>query len=254
MNFDFKNKNILIIGGSSGIGLSIVTEFLKSNAKVYSISRNIKKIELAKKYLKKKNVEKHAFFISAEENTIEEISKILKQFEKNKIYFDVLINCNGYYEKMNLIDVSSSFWDEVYYNNIKLNFFISQIIVKTNILKRKKLNIINLSSFASILPSSGYGIYASSKAALTNLTKTMAAEWSTFNVRVNCIIPGVIQTPMTDNIIKSKKDQLLIPIALKRIGKPTEVAHVALFLASEYSSYICGATIDVTGGKYIIQN
>lgn len=254
MNFEFKNKNILVIGGSSGIGLSIVTEFLKSNAKVYSISRNIKKIELAKKSLEKKKLAKNAFFISTEENTVDEFSNILKQLEKNKIYFDVLINCNGYYEKMNLIDVTSSFWDEVYYNNIKLNFFISQLLVKTNIVKKRKLNIINLSSFASILPSNGYGIYASSKAALTNLTKTMAAEWSTFNVRVNCIIPGVIQTPMTENIIKSKKEQLLIPIALKRIGKPEEVAHVALFLASEYSSYICGATIDVTGGKYIIQN
>ena len=254
MNFEFKNKNILVIGGSSGIGLSIVTEFLKSNAKVYSISRNIKKIESAKKSLEKKKLAKNAFFISTEENTVDEFSKILKQLEKNKIYFDVLINCNGYYEKMNLIDVTTSFWDEVYYNNIKLNFFISQLLVKTNITKRRKLNIINLSAFASILPSNGYGIYASSKAALTNLTKTMAAEWSKFNVRVNCIIPGVIETPMTENIIKSKKEQLLIPIALKRIGKPDEVAHVALFLASEYSSYICGATIDVTGGKYIIQN
>ena len=254
MNFEFKNKNILVIGGSSGIGLSIVTEFLKSNAKVYSISRNIKKIESAKKSLEKKKLAKNAFFISTEENTVDEFSKILKQLENNKIYFDVLINCNGYYEKMNLIDVTSSFWDEVYYNNIKLNFFISQLLVKANIVKKRKLNIINLSSFASILPSNGYGIYASSKSALTNLTKTMAAEWSTFNVRVNCIIPGVIQTPMTENIIKSKKEQLLIPIALKRIGKPEEVAHVALFLASEYSSYICGATIDVTGGKYIIQN
>jgi NAD(P)-dependent dehydrogenase (short-subunit alcohol dehydrogenase family) len=254
MSFEFKNKNILVIGGSSGIGLSIVTEFLKSNAKVYSISRNIKKIESAKKSLQKKRVAKNAFFISTEENSIDEFSEILKEFEKNKIYFDVLINCNGYYENMNLIDVSSLFWDEVYYNNIKLNFFISQMFVKSNISKGKKLNIINLGSFASILPSNGYGIYASSKAALTNLTKTMAAEWSKFNVRVNCIIPGVIQTPMTEKIIKSKKDQLLIPIALKRIGKPNEVANVALFLASEYSSYICGATIDVTGGKYIIQN
>ena len=93
MNFDFKNKNILIIGGSSGIGLSIVTEFLKSNAKVYSISRNIKKIELAKKYLKKKNIEKHAFFISAEENTIDEFSKILKQFEKN---ISICFSCAKY--------------------------------------------------------------------------------------------------------------------------------------------------------------
>jgi NAD(P)-dependent dehydrogenase (short-subunit alcohol dehydrogenase family) len=155
---------------------------------------------------------------------------------------------------MNLIDVTDSFWDDVYYNNIKLNFFASQFLAKTNIAKRKKLNIINLSSFAAIMPSSGYGIYASSKSALTNLTKTMAAEWSKFNIRVNCIIPGVIETPMTKNIIKIKQAELLLPIALKRIGEPNEVAHVALFLASEYSSYICGATIDVTGGKYIIQN
>ena len=254
MNFDFKGKNILVIGGSSGIGLSIVTEFLRSNAKVYSISRSIKKIELAKKELAKKKLIKNATFLTSENNTIEEVTTTLKKLVSKKIYFDVLVNCNGYYEKMNLIDVSSSFWDEVYYNNIKLNFFISQFIVKTNITKKKKLNIINLSSFASILPSNGYGVYASSKSALTNLTKTMAAEWSKYNVRVNCIIPGVIETPMTEKIIKIKKSELLLPIALKRIGKPNEVAHVALFLASEYSSYMCGAIIDVTGGKYIIQN
>lgn len=254
MNFDFKNKNILVIGGSSGIGLSIVTEFLKSNAKVFSISRNIKKIESAKKLLAKKKIIKNATFLSTEKNTIDDITKILNNLTDNKVFFDVLINCNGYYEKMNLIDVTDSFWDDVYYNNIKLNFFASQFLAKTNIAKRKKLNIINLSSFAAIMPSSGYGIYASSKSALTNLTKTMAAEWSKFNIRVNCIIPGVIETPMTKNIIKIKQAELLLPIALKRIGEPNEVAHVALFLASEYSSYICGATIDVTGGKYIIQN
>jgi NAD(P)-dependent dehydrogenase (short-subunit alcohol dehydrogenase family) len=254
MNFDFKNKNILVIGGSSGIGLSIVTEFLKSNAKVFSISRNIKKIESAKKLLAKKKILKNATFLSTKKNTIDDITKILNNLTDNKVFFDVLINCNGYYEKMNLIDVTDSFWDDVYYNNIKLNFFASQFLAKTNIAKRKKLNIINLSSFAAIMPSSGYGIYASSKSALTNLTKTMAAEWSKFNIRVNCIIPGVIETPMTKNIIKIKQAELLLPIALKRIGEPNEVAHVALFLASEYSSYICGATIDVTGGKYIIQN
>jgi NAD(P)-dependent dehydrogenase (short-subunit alcohol dehydrogenase family) len=254
MSFDFKDKNILVIGGSSGIGLSIVTEFLKSNAKVFSISRNVKKIESAKKELKKKKILKNATFLTNEKNTIEDLTKILKNLTENKIFFDVLINCNGYYEKMNLIDVTNSFWDEIYYNNIKLIFFTSQFLAKTNIAKRKKLNIINLSSFASIMPSTGYGIYASSKSALTNLTKTMAAEWSYFNIRVNCIMPGVIETPMTKNNIKIKQAELLLPIALKRIGKPNEVAHVALFLASEYSSYICGATIDVTGGKYIIQN
>lgn len=254
MNLNFKDKNILVIGGSSGIGFSIVTEFLKSNANVYSISRDLKKIDLAKKELTKKKLFKNVTFLNTEENTIEDVTKILENFVRNKIFFDVLVNCNGYYEKMNLLDVSSSFWDEVYYNNIKLNFFIAQYLVKINIKKRKNLNIINLSSFASILPSSGYGIYASSKSALTNLTKSMAAEWSKFNIRVNCIIPGVIETPMTKSVIELKKSELLLPIALKRIGKPNEVANVALFLASDYSSYICGATIDVTGGKYIIQS
>ena len=254
MNLNFKDKNILVIGGSSGIGFSIVTEFLKSNANVYSISRDLKKIDLAKKELTKKKLFKNVTFLNTEENTIEDVTKILENFVRNKIFFDVLVNCNGYYEKMNLLDVSSSFWDEVYYNNIKLNFFIAQSLVKINIKKRKNLNIINLSSFASILPSSGYGIYASSKSALTNLTKSMAAEWSKFNIRVNCIIPGVIETPMTKSVIELKKSELLLPIALKRIGKPNEVANVALFLASDYSSYICGAIIDVTGGKYIIQS
>ena len=256
MHFDFSNKKVLIIGGSSGIGLSIVTSFLDANAKVYSVSRSAKKIGLAKTAIKKNANQQNALFYAIEENSIEEINKVLRDFEKRKIYFDVLVNCNGYYEKMDLLNATVKFWDETYYSYVKLNFFAAQTIVK-NLVKNKakrSLAIINLGSFASILPSQGFGLYASSKAALANLTRSTAAEWAQYNVRVNCIIPGVIETPMTKEVIKDKKAKLLLPIALKRIGKPIEIAHVALFLASDYAAYICGAIVEVTGGKYIIQN
>ena len=84
MNLNFKDKNILVIGGSSGIGFSIVTEFLKSNANVYSISRDLKKIDLAKKELTKKKLFKNVTFLNTEENTIEDVTKILENFVRNE--------------------------------------------------------------------------------------------------------------------------------------------------------------------------
>ena len=120
--------------------------------------------------------------------------------------------------------------------------------------KHRKGVIINASSFAAFIPSIGSGIYAASKAAVNSLTKSMAAEWAPYGIRVNSYCPGVIATNMTEDLIAKKREKLAESIALSRFGNPEEIAQLVLFLCSDAASYITGANIEITGGKLIVQN
>lgn len=114
--------------------------------------------------------------------------------------------------------------------------------------------IINASSFAVKLPLPGYSVYAASKAALLSITKSMAAEWAPYDIRVNAYAPGIIETGMTRDAILKNKDKMLKDISLNRFGAPSEIADGVLFLASRSASYITGVEMDISGGKFLNQN
>ena len=113
---------------------------------------------------------------------------------------------------------------------------------------------INASSFASVIPSVGYGAYAAAKAGVTSLTRTLAAELAPYNIRVVGYIPGVIDTNLTKENLRVNGEKLYEPLAIRRFGQPEDVAGTIAFLASEAASYITGCCIEVTGGKYSVQN
>ncbi len=114
--------------------------------------------------------------------------------------------------------------------------------------------LINAASFASLIPGVGSCAYAASKAAVVSMTRSLAAELAPFNIRVVGYIPGVIETPMTESLIKARGKILASQTALQRIGKSEEIANVLLFLASDKASYITGTCIEITGGKFCVQN
>ena len=120
--------------------------------------------------------------------------------------------------------------------------------------QKKRGVIVNTLSFAATIPSAGSGIYAASKAAMTSLTRTMAAEWAPKGIRVNGYSPGVIETEMTKPAIQNNGENMLDAIALHHFGKVDEMVKVVGFLASEDSEYITGINLDASGGKYIVQN
>ena len=108
--------------------------------------------------------------------------------------------------------------------------------------------IVNTGSYAATLASVGSAVYAATKAALVSLTRSMAAEWAPYGIRVNAFSPGVIPTRMTQPAIAAKGEAMLEEISLRRLGTTEEVARVALFLASSASSYLTGVNVEVTGG------
>jgi len=166
---------------------------------------------------------------------------------------DIWVNNAGVSPKARLIDMSGDEWDELMRINLKAVFLGSQIAARF-MKERGGGVILNASSYASIMPSATSGAYAAGKAAVSSLTRSLAAELAPLGIRVVAYIPGVILTEINKNRVEQFGQKLLSQIALNRFGKPEEVASVLVFLASDAASYITGTALEITGGKFSIQN
>ena len=160
---------------------------------------------------------------------------------------DVLINNAGITKDNLILRMKESDFDEVIAVNLKGSFNTIQHVSKT-MLRNKKGRIINLSSVIGLLGNAGQANYAASKGGLIALTKSVAREFASRGITVNAIAPGFIQTKMTDALTEEVKSSVLSQIPLARFGQPEDIAHTALFLASDHASYITGQVIPVDGG------
>lgn len=237
---EFNLKNVLITGTSKGIGRSLVEYFANQNANVYAISRT--KIKSTRENVKSIEV------------SIGDIDTICNWLDRENAGIDILINNAGIICYEELLNVTAGQISNIFSTNVTSTLLLSQAIVKRMIDEKKQGVIVNTISFAAKIPSVGSGIYAASKAALESLTRTMAAEWAPFGIRVNGYSPGVIKTDMTESAIKSNGEKMLDAIALRKIGMTEDIVKAVAFLASNDSSYITGINLDVSGGKFIVQN
>ena len=243
-----KKKTAIITGCNRGIGEKILEKFSSSGANIFACTRKknsefeSKISELARKY-KVKIIPIYFDFADSEEIKSEE-KKILDSGEA----IDILVNNAG------IIDVSIYQMTSIkkLKDMFEINFF-SQTIFTQNIIKsmirNKSGSIINLASITALDGNEGRSAYGASKSALIAQMKTLSKEVGIFNIRVNCIAPGLIDTEMLSkntpkNIIENMKNK----ISLRRVGSPEEIADVALFLSSNLSTYISGQVIRVDGG------
>lgn len=174
-------------------------------------------------------------------------------FQKVKQEYDlpanIIINCAGITRDALMIKMTDQQLDQVLDVNVKGTFYATQIGCKEMIDgKRDWGSVVNVASTSGKYGNIGQVNYAASKSAIYGLTKSVAKEMAKYNIRCNAVVPGFIDTPMTQTIPEHLAQVSLMLIALKRKGRPEEVAEAIAFLASEQSSYITGTTIDVTGG------
>lgn len=250
MSFDFKNKNVGITGaaGVEGIGFAIAKMFLECGANVFICDLRKEALAAAEGELKKYGtVRAYETDVSSEES----VSAMFERAARDFGYIDIFVNNAGIYPQSLVCDMTVSQWDSVMNINLKSVFLCAREC-------RKTMNhggvLINAASFAALIGSAGSGAYAASKAAVYNLTKTLAAELAPCGIRVNGYIPGVIATGMTKEVIECKKEELTDAIALQRLGKPADVAEAVCFLSSENASYLTGMFIEISGGKLCVQN
>ena len=248
-NLKLLNKVVLVTGSSRGIGKSIAIEFARCGAKVcVTYNDQKKKAENVCKEINKLGGQSFPFHLDVtnKKNIEATLSEILKKYGK----LDILINNAGFLEQKNFFNITEDDWDFVLAINLKSIFLCTQIFSKYFI-SQNSGSIINISSVGGQIGGDKSVHYATSKAGVISLTKSIARILSPFGIRVNCIAPGFIKTDMYDYMIKKQSEEKIISnILLGRPGLPSEVAKTAIFLGSDDSSYITGHTINVNGGLF----
>ena len=238
-----KNKIALISGSSRGIGKSIAEKFHSEGAFVIITYKNNQK--LAKNLSKKLNNSMVIKLdISSKSSIQNAIKLILKKFDR----IDILVNNAGINKPTDFEKIQERDWNLILNTNLKGPFLLSQQIFP--MMKKQKFGrIINISSVSGQYGGPRTVHYAVSKAGLISLGHCLSRFGSKYNITVNNISPGIIETEMSKDVMKSKTgSKILENILLKRSGKPSDVSNLAVFLASDESSYITGQTYNVNGG------
>lgn len=244
------DKVCLITGASSGIGLAIAKLFALNGAVVYVNSSKEDKVERAVSIIREESKNERVFALSFDINDYEAVSDGIRKVYSLHKKIDVLVN-NAGIAPSGLAGFTDPKVIEATFNTNVLSLInITQLAVKL-MLRKGSGSIINLSSIMGINGASGMSSYSASKAAVIGFTKSLSKEVAAKNIRVNAIAPGFIDTDMARGIDEKLYEERLSSIGMKRIGSPEDVANMALFLASEMSSYITGQVIGVDGGMVI---
>ena len=251
MDLGLDGKVVLITGGATGIGKATALAFLKEGCRVAICGRRQEKIEETVQEFAEKGYQ--LFGVAADAAKLEDISDFSNRVVREYGKIDVWINNAGVYPQRAILDMTEDEWDETFRINVK-SIFMGTKLAAHHMKGQGKGVIINAASFASIIPSAGSSAYAATKAAVLSFTRTSAAELAPLNIRVVAFIPGMIKSEMTEGVIEKKRQFLTEQIALNRLGEPEDIADPLVFLASDAARYITGNAVEISGGKFCVQN
>ncbi|MFC1577239.1 3-oxoacyl-[acyl-carrier-protein] reductase [Candidatus Omnitrophota bacterium] len=240
-----KQEVAIITGGARGIGREIALAFAREGAKVAICDVNPEALDATRREIESLKAEciTGSVDVTKAEAVESFVQKTLDNFKK----IDILINNAGITKDAALVRMTQESWDQVLNVNLKGAFNCMKAVSKT-MMRQRKGNIVNVASVIGIIGNPGQANYAASKGGLIALTKSVAKELASRNVRVNAIAPGFIQTDMTARLPDDIKAQMLKFIPMGSFGTADDVARLVLFLASEDSRYITGQVVKVDGG------
>lgn len=241
-----QDKVALITGASRGIGEAIALKFAEQGANIAFtyLSSEERAKELEEK-LKGFGVKAMAFKSDAGDYAAAQALgvAVLKEFGS----IDICVNNAGISKDNLLLRLTPEQWDDVLNANLKSVYNLTKQVIRP-MMKARSGSIINMSSVVGVKGNGGQSSYSASKAGIIGFTKSIAQELGSRNIRCNAIAPGFIETDMTGYLKEGGAEQWFSQIPLARFGKPEEVANVALFLASDLSSYVNGQVINTCGG------
>jgi len=246
MNLQLENKVAIITGASRGIGKSIASKLLSYGCKVVLLSRKLEDLEKVKNDFKSENIKCFECDITNINHFKDVVHEVVNTWGK----LDILINNAGITKDKLLLRMNESDWDNVI--NINLKGCYNTIKVASNFMIRKKYGkIVNISSVIGQIGNSGQSNYAASKSAIEGLTRTLAVEFGSRNINVNCVAPGYIETDMTKNLDEKIIQEMKKNIPLNKFGSTSDISETVCFLSSDLSSFITGQVINVDGGMTI---
>jgi NAD(P)-dependent dehydrogenase (short-subunit alcohol dehydrogenase family) len=247
VHFDFKKEVVIVTGGSRGLGLEIAQAFGQAGAQVVITARREQLLTEAEKALQEQGIAVQALVCDVADAP--SVERTVQQVLETHSKIDILVNNAGITWSAPAEDMPLERWQQVINVNITGTFLMSQVVGR-HMIANKKGVIVNVASIAGLrgglVNVAGYN---TSKAAVINLTRSLAIEWASQNIRVNCVAPSWFRTRMTEATLAQFETVFAKETPLGRIGKPGELAPTVLFLASESASYITGQVIPVDGGK-----
>ncbi|XP_032678256.1 estradiol 17-beta-dehydrogenase 8-like [Odontomachus brunneus] len=240
-------KLAFVTGAGSGIGREVCRILAREGAKIIATDQNIKTAQETINTLEGDGHIALHVQVTNEESIQTAFKDIIKQFLKPPT---IIVNAAGIVRDNFIVKLSVDDFDDVISVNLKGTFMVMQTAVKAMIEAdtTKGSSIINVSSIIGKHGNIGQANYSASKAGVIGMTKTACMEFGKLGIRVNAVLPGFIETAMVAGIPDNVKEMLVKRISLQRMGKPEEVAEVIAFLASDKSSYMSGASVEITGG------
>jgi len=241
-----EQKTALITGASRGIGEAVALKFAEQGADIaFTYLSSAERAAALEEKLSALGVRAKGYRSDAADYAAAEqlTNDVIKEFGA----IDICVNNAGISRDNLLLRLTPEQWDEVMQANLKSVYNLTRQVIRP-MMKARKGSIINMSSIVGIKGNAGQSSYAASKAGIIGFTKSIAQEIGSRNIRVNAIAPGFIETDMTHYLKDGGAEKWFEKIPMQRFGKPEEVANIALFLASELSSYITGQVISACGG------
>lgn len=251
MELGLEGKTVVVTGGATGIGAAIAESFAREGCRVAIGARRQEKLEEIQRRFEGRGwpVFTQPMDVTVEESVDSFASAVTRQWGR----LDIWVNNAGQTCHHAMDQVTMEEWRQVIDTNLT-GVFLGCKYAAREMRKTGGGVIFNAGSFQSFFPAAGSGPYGAAKAGVCSLTRSFAAEYARDNIRVLTYIPGVIQTPMTEIDNWAVSTNQLNNIPLNRLGTPEDLAEVIVFLASDRASYVNGVNIEITGGKFCVQN
>lgn len=244
-----KDKVAVITGAGSGLGRAMALRFAGEGARVVVAELNEAKGEETLREVQAKGVE--AFAVATDVSNSQSVTNLFNAIDDRGWPVDVIVNNAGNAGQLTPVHLmTDEMWHGVVHVHLSGTFYCTREAVKRMLAQGTGGAVINIASVAALRGLPGGSSYTAAKGAIISFTKGVAQEYATAGIRVNCIAPGWVETPILENLPDEIRPLMVANTPLGRIGKPEEIAAVALFLASDESSYIVGQTISPNGGLY----
>jgi dehydrogenase/reductase SDR family protein 4 len=252
MNTDYlslEGKTALVTGGSRGIGRAIAMAFADAGANVVISSRKLENLEKVAEEIRAMGHQ--VLPVAAHNREPDDIRRLMSTVKAEFGRLDILVNNAATNPVMSaLVDIEEKTFDVIMNTNLKGYFLLSQMAARMMIEQGEGGSILNISSIGGVSPDKGLGVYCISKAAINMLTRALAIELGEYNIRVNALAPGVVQTRFSQALWSNEPlmAEEMKHTPLQRIAQPEEIARMALAMVSDTSSYITGQIIIMDGG------
>ena len=246
-----KGKKAVVTGAAKGIGRATALELAVQGAEVVLLDLDVAKGESTSAEIEAAGGK--CSFRKLDVSKSDEIAQVAKAILAEVGYVDILVNVAGIWRPGTVVDLSEATWDAVIAANVKSVFLVSKQFVPSMI-ERKRGVVANVASVAGMVGAADASAYAASKGAVITLTRSMALDFAPYNVRVNCVCPGMIDTEMGDAVVGHYRPEAIPAEAkanwqpLGRVGVPEDVAKAILYMVSDDSLFMTGSVVVVDGG------